>query len=123
MRVFKNKWFAKFARKERINDQKLAELIKDLEKGIIDADYGGGVVKQRLARVGQGKSGAYRCIILFRAHEKAFFTYGFLKSELDNIAKEDEQVFKELAERVLNFSDEEIKHLLNTGALIEVNYE
>ena len=41
----------------------------------------GGVIKQRLAREGQGKSGGFRSIVLFRRGEKAFFVYGFAKSE------------------------------------------
>jgi RelE toxin of RelE / RelB toxin-antitoxin system len=47
MRIFKNKWFVRFARKERITDAKLAEAVRNAEKGLIDADYGGGVIKQR----------------------------------------------------------------------------
>lgn len=38
--------------------------------GLIDADLGSGVIKQRLARKGQGKSGGFRSIVLFRWGEK-----------------------------------------------------
>lgn len=123
LRVFKNKWFTKFAKKEHISDKKLCDLIKDLEKGAIDVDYGSGVIKQRLARANQGKSSGYRCIILFRIQDKAFFVYGFPKNERDNISQEDERVFKELSEQMFYFSDKEIEQLLLTGALVEVNYE
>ena len=123
MRVFKNKWFEKYAKKEHISNKKLLDLIKELENDAIDVDYGGNVVKQRLARAGQGKSGGYRCIILFCVNEKAFFVYGFAKSERDNITKDDEKVFKDLAKKMFSFADEEIKQLLKVGALIEVNYE
>ena len=78
MRVFKNKWFTKFAQKEDISDATLCEAIKDAEAGRIDADYGGGVIKQRIARPNEGKSGGYRAIILYRQGDKAFFVYGFL---------------------------------------------
>jgi len=57
MRIFKNKAFAKFARKEQISDAKLWEAVTAAEKGNLDADYGGGVIKQRIARTNQGKSG------------------------------------------------------------------
>ncbi len=50
MRVFKSKWFSKFARKERITDAQLCEAVKRAEEGRIDADYGGEVIKQRIAR-------------------------------------------------------------------------
>lgn len=96
--------------------------MKDLEKGAIDVDYGNGVVKQRLARPNQGKSSGYRCIILFRLKEKAFFVYGFPKNERDNINQEEERVFKELSEQMFYFSDEDIVRLLQTDALVEVDY-
>lgn len=51
---------------------------------MIDADYGGGVIKQRIARPHEGKSGGYRTIILYRQHAKAFFVYGFSKNERDS---------------------------------------
>ncbi len=73
MRIFKNKWFARFARKEGISEAKLREVVKDAEAGNIDADYGGGVIKQRIARSNEGKSGGYRSVILYRRGDKAFF--------------------------------------------------
>ena len=51
MIILKNSWFTKFAKKERISDAKLCEAVKNAEAGLIDADYGGGVIKQRIARL------------------------------------------------------------------------
>ncbi len=45
MRIFKNKWFARFARKESISDEALYEAIRQIETGNYDADLGGGVFK------------------------------------------------------------------------------
>ena len=101
MQIFKNKWFDKYAKKEHISDAQLLDLVKELESDAINVDYGGNVVKQRLARAGQGKSGGYRCIILFCVNKKTFFVYGFAKSERDNITKDDEKVFKDLAKKCL----------------------
>lgn len=122
LRIFKNKWFAKFAKKERISDKKLSDMIKDIESGMIDVDYGSGVIKQRLARPNQGKSAGYRCIILFRVKERAFFMYGFPKNERDNISQEDEQVFKDLSQQMFDFSDADIELMLESGVLMEVPY-
>ena len=120
MRIFKNKWFAKFAKKERISDSQLCNLIKDIDKGLIDVDYGGGVIKQRLGRVNQGKSGGYRCIVLYRNKEVSFLVYGFPKNERDNISLEEEQIFKDLSQQMLGFSVDDIEQLLQSGALVEV---
>ncbi len=73
MYILKNKAFSKFARKEGISDATLREIVKDANDGKIDADYGGGVIKQRIARPNQGASGGYRSIILFRQGKRAFF--------------------------------------------------
>ena len=90
MQVFKNAWFSRFVRKEKIPASALWDAIERAEKGQIDADLGGGVIKQRIARPGEGKSKGYRSIILFRKDDKAFFVYGFPKSELGNIRADEE---------------------------------
>lgn len=85
MRVFKTKWLGRFARRERITDASLLEAIERAERGIIDADLGGGLIKQRVARPGQGRSGGYRMIVVYRTQDRAIFLYGFAKSERENI--------------------------------------
>ena len=86
MRIFKSRWFQRFARKEAIGDAALRETIARAERGQVDADLGGGVIKQRIARAGEGKSKGYRTIIFFRRGSNAFFMYGFAKSQRANIA-------------------------------------
>lgn len=120
MRIFKSKWFAKFARKERITDAQLCEAIRNAEQGIVDADYGGGVIKQRIARPNEGKSGGYRSMVLFRRGARSFFVYGFAKNEQDNIDESDERDFKELAKIVLAVSDAELQTLVDSGKYTEV---
>ena len=73
MRIFKNAWFERFARKQKLDAAALRDAIQRAERGLIDADLGGGVIKQRVARPGQGKSGGYRTIILYRQAHRAFF--------------------------------------------------
>lgn len=79
MRVFKNAWFERFARKQKIADLALFDAVRRAENGQIDADLGGGVIKQRVSRPGQGKSGGYRTTILYRQKQRAFFVFGFAK--------------------------------------------
>jgi hypothetical protein len=45
MRVFMTKPFARFASRERIADEELCEAVRRAERGLIDADLGGGVIK------------------------------------------------------------------------------
>ena len=120
MRVFKSKRFTKFARKERISDASLCKAVKDAEEGLIDADYGGGVIKQRIARPNEGKSGGYRSIILFRRGGRSFFVYGFAKNEQANIDQSDERDFKELAGTLLDAPEEDLNKLIKRGEFVEV---
>lgn len=50
MRIFKNTWFDKFARKTQITAGMLVAAIKRAELGLIDADLGGGLIKMKLVR-------------------------------------------------------------------------
>ena len=79
-RILKTKWFQRFARKEGIEDAVSADAVARAEKEQIDANLGGGVIKQRIARPGRGRSGGYRAIIVFRQEGRALFMYGFAKS-------------------------------------------
>ena len=80
----------------------------------------GGVIKQRIARPGKGKSGGYRTIIIFRQGEKAFFVYGFAKSKRSNIEQDEVEVFKQAARELLALSDRQIAQLIENEALTEV---
>ena len=123
MRIFKNKWFAKYAKSEGISDEKLVQAVKDIEDGNIDADYGGGVIKQRISRPGEGKSGGYRTIIIYRQKDAAFFLFGFAKSVMSNISRSDVKDFKKYAKILLSYTEEEVKAILKTKELEEVKDE
>jgi hypothetical protein len=79
VRIFKTKWTARYTRRERISDRSLREAIERAGRGTIDADLGGGIIKQRVARSGQGRSGGYRMMIAYRAGTRAVFLYAFAK--------------------------------------------
>jgi len=123
VRIFKSRWFQRFARKEGIADAALCEAIVRAEKGQIDADLGGGVIKQRIARPGQGRSKGYRTIILFRRGAKAFFVYGFAKSRRANIDDNEEEQFKEAAKIVLSLTENALAVRLKRGDFVEAKSE
>ena len=120
MRIFKNKWFGRFARKEAISDESLHEAVRLIEAGNCDADLGAGVFKQRIARPGEGRSGGYRVILCFKSEERAFFVYGFAKSSRPNIAQDETQEFKKLAKILFAMTDEQLELLLQHGDFNEL---
>lgn len=119
-RIFKNGWFERFARKERLADTALREAVQRAESGLVDADLGGGVIKQRVARAGKGKSGGYRTLILFRHSDRAIFAFGFAKAKQANITKADLALLREAATEALEWSDEELDSLVAAGTLVEI---
>ena len=120
MRIFKTRIFARFARKVVLTDTALSNAMMDAKRGLIDADLGGGVIKQRIARRGDGKSGGFRTIVLFRLQERAVFVYGFEKSARDNIQDDELQAFRRLARQMLSYDDTELAAAIKAGVLIEV---
>ena len=76
-----------------------------------------------MARPGQGRSRGYRSIILFRRGDKAFFVYGFAKSQRANITDEEKEQFKEAAKHVLGLSGKQLGELLKRGDFREVANE
>lgn len=120
MRIFKNQWISKYAYKQHIADEDLIAAVHRAEQGLIDADLGGGVIKQRIARKGQGKSGGYRSIILLKKNDKAFFVYTFGKNERDNITEEELRYFRNLAEDLFHLDTEKLDVLLQTGKIQEL---
>jgi hypothetical protein len=120
VRSFKTKWLARFARREGIADKSLREAIERAERGLIDADLGGGLIKQRVARQGQGRSGGYRIIIAYRVKDRAVLLFGFAKNERENISTDELLILREVAGNWLVADSETILEALEDGKLQEI---
>ena len=120
MRTFRTKAFTRFADKANISDAALCRSVRDAERGLVAADLGGGVIKQRIARPGQGKSGGFRTLIAFRAGTRAIFLHGFAKNERDNIEQDELVALKKLAGELLAYADKTLARVLASGVLVEV---
>ena len=122
MRVFKTKWFVRFARKEKITDDTLIAAIREAESGLNDGDMGGNLLKKRIARTGAGKRGGYRTIIVYRFGNRAIFVYGFAKNEVDNMGDVEVKKYQKMAQLLLNYTSADIAVALSAGELEEVDY-
>jgi hypothetical protein len=114
--------FCKRYRPEKagIDDPSLCKAVMDAKQGLIDANLGGGVIKQRVARSGAGKSGGFRTLILFRMESLAFFVHGFAKNEQDNIDDDELVALKKLAAAMLDYDDAKLQLALENKTLTEV---
>jgi hypothetical protein len=120
MPIYKLKTFARFARSENITDETLADAIDRAAKGLIDADLGGGLIKQRVARKGQGRSGGFRTMIAFRSADFSVFLYGFAKSDEANISEKELAYLRRMAADWLAADGTRITAAVEHGLLNEV---
>jgi hypothetical protein len=121
--VYKTKTFARFARRERISDASLCEAVRRAARGLVDADLGGGVIKQRVARPGQGRSGGYRVLIAYRVRSLSVFLFVFAKSERDNVDDDAVATLRDIARTWFAAETKGLERALAEGAIQEVAYE
>jgi hypothetical protein len=120
IRAFKTRPFARWASAEGLGDDALAFAVVEMERGLIDERLGGQVVKKRVALVGRGKRGSARTLLAFKQREKAFFIYGFAKSERSNVSDRELQALKRLAKELLNYPAPVLSDAIRAGELIEI---
>jgi hypothetical protein len=121
MKVYKTRWFERWARKQGLEDTSLCAAVREMLAGLYDADLGGGLVKKRIARPGEGKSGGFRTLLATNKGDLWIFLYGFPKSSRSNIGKDEEQQLKKSAQDLLSLAPEGIELLKNEDELIEVD--
>jgi len=122
MRVFLTKWMARFVRREGIGSSSLCEAIARAERGLIDADLGGGLIKQRVARAGKGRSGGYRTLMAYRRGDRAFFILGFAKNERANIGPDELRTAREIGAILMATPGAVLADRVADGDLEEILY-
>lgn len=123
MRVFLSKAFWRFQRKQAISDAALSEALNRAARGLIDADLGAGLIKQRVARSGKGRAGGYRVLIVYRRGHRAVFLMGFAKSDRANIRDDELETLRELGDALLQARDARLDALLAQGSLKELDHD
>ena len=118
-RVLKTRTFARWAKREDLTDRELRDAVSEMERGLIDAHLGGGVLKKRIAKRGQGKSGGYRVIVASNLGDRWVFMFGFAKNERDNIDDKELRLIKDLAAVFLAMNEPMLKRAIAAGELVE----
>jgi hypothetical protein len=121
VRIFKTRALAKITRQNGISDASLVTAVDNAMRGLIDADLGGHVIKQRLARPGEGKRGGFRMLIGFRS-DLAIFLFGFAKNERENIDRDLLKTLREIVAMWFAADEKSIAQALADGILIEIHH-
>jgi len=120
VRIFKIKAFHRWAKSERVTDKMLKDAVVEIAKGLVEANLGGGLLKKRIARPGEGKRGGYRTFIGYREDERSVFFFGFPKSDMDDVEDDTLAKLKNMSGYYLSLSNEKIELLLKNGDVVEV---
>jgi hypothetical protein len=123
MRTYVPPSFAKDAKKADVSDKDLREAVARAERDLIDAQLGLALIKQRIPRKGQGRSGGFRSIIVYKRGELAVFLYLFPKNAKANLTKNETEVFRDLAATLTCLSDEALMKVAATKRWRQIEYE
>lgn len=121
MAVYKTRWFDRWARKQGSTTPSLCAAVREMMAGLYDADLGGGVLKKRIARAGEGKRGGFRTLVATNKGTRWVFLFGFPKNERSNIDKNEEEALKKLAAEVLSLTAQALGKAQRAGELMEVD--
>ena len=121
MAIYKTKWFTRWANKQNLDDQSLCDAVREMQRGLFDADLGGSLFKKRVARKGQGKRGGFRTLVATKQGGRWVFLYGFPKNERSNIDRDEEAALKNLGAYFLTMPEQAFKTAVSAGELFEVN--
>ena len=121
MTIYNTRWFERWARKQGLPASSLCAAVQEMAAGLLDADLGGGLVKKRVARPGQGKSGGFRTLVATNREDRWVFVFGFSKNERSNIDKDEEEALKKLAAHLLSLTAAALDKAQRAGEIFEVN--
>lgn len=111
--LYLSKEFARQARRSGLGDDGLIEAVNRAEDGKIDADLGGGLIKQRVSRRNEGRSGGFRTIIVYRKGKRAIFLHLFAKSRQANLDKVELEIYRDFAKELEACDDAALDLLVN----------
>lgn len=120
VRIFKTKFFNRWANKINLRDGALLQAIEQMQQGQYEAGLGGFLYKKRIAIDGKGKRGSLRSIVAFKKEDKAFFVYGYAKNSIENITEAELEALKELAKIYFSYSTTSINNAVKSKKFIEV---
>jgi hypothetical protein len=114
MRLLLTRSFLRDATKEGITDEGCREAVRKAERGLIDADLGKGLIKQRIARGSRGAAKGSRAIVFYRRGHLAVFLHVFAKSRKANLTKSELAGYQQAAQHYAKLTDEQLDALSAT---------
>lgn len=121
MAAYKTKEFARWARKQDLQDEALCRTVAEMAAGLYDTDLGGHLFKKRIARAGRGKSCGFRTLVATNKDDVWIFLYGFAKNERGNVDSDEKLALKKWASVLIGLAPSVLRKTLDVNDLIEVD--
>jgi hypothetical protein len=122
-RTFKTQSFQRWLRKTELTDATLCAAVAEMEKGLVDANLGGGVVKKRVATPGRGKSGGARTLLATNHKNRWFFLFGFEKNVRANINTGELEALRDIAADLLALNSSMLDAAVAKEKLLEICHD
>jgi hypothetical protein len=122
-RIFKTWEFQRWMRKTDLTNSALVRAVREMERGLIDADLGEGVLKKRVALPGRGKRGSVRTVVASNLGERWIFLNGYKKNEKGNITVDELHFYRAEAKTLLEWSNEQLEAAVALGEFEEIGHE
>lgn len=121
MQTLRTRHVSKKATKFKIPEEKFIEAAQRARDGIASANLGGGVIKDRIPREGQGKSGGFRTLCCLRDDGIAIFFSLFAKKDKANIDNQELQEARRIAAGFKALSEDDLRAAMAAGTLRVIN--
>jgi hypothetical protein len=108
MRAYLTRPFDRDARRDGISDEDCQDAIRRAERGLIDAELGGRLIKQRIPRGNQGAARGSRAVVFYRRGEIAVFLHVFPKSRKANLSKSELAEYQKAAQVLEKLSEKDL---------------
>lgn len=115
--------FSRWLGKTELSVEALCRSVEEMERGLIDANLGGGIIKKRVTLPGRGKRGSARTLVATNSANRWFFVFGFEKNDRDNINAKELSALKALASDLLRLGVHELSAAVTAKTLQEICHE
>jgi hypothetical protein len=121
MKAYLPKSFQREASNNGVSDEDCQEAIRRAERGLVDADLGKGLIKQRISRGSQGAARGSRAVVFYRRGKVAVFLHIFSKSKKANLTKAELAMYSQAAKIFANFTEQELTAVASQKEWRELN--
>lgn len=123
MKAYLTKSFQRLAKTEGVSDDECLEAIRRAERGLIDADLGKGLIKQRIPKGNRGAAKGSRAIIFYRRGKLAVFLHIFSKARKGNLTSSELAAYVSAAQELAQLSTDNLTAVVRARGWRELEYD